>query len=145
VLFIDCDARFDVVRLKHLLGTFVRGKLAENLQGGFIHQQPVQGASEEEIEECVDAALRELYLFQPASGIGLLATVKSLPSFLSRADNKNITLGLICIDSLTAFHHVLRSMDKSPEHRAVIYLANETFIPIYSKQFAFVTLGIPFK
>ena len=98
----------------------MRGKLAENLQGGFIHQQPVQGASEEEIEECVDAALRELYLFQPASGIGLLATVKSLPSFLSRADNKNITLGLICIDSLTAFHHVLRSMDKLPEYYATL-------------------------
>src|SRR5271170_2582228 len=119
VFFIDCDARFDVLRLRHLLRTFVRGKL-EGLQGGFVHQQPVQGPSEEEIVECVDSALGNLYLFQPMSGIGLLATVKSLPSFLSRVENRNITLGLICIDSLTAFHHVLRSMDKLAEYYATL-------------------------
>lgn len=94
--------------------------MAENLQGGFIQQQPVSGPTEEEIGECADAALGNVYIFQPTSGIGLLATVKSLSSFLSRVENQNLMLGMICIDSLTAFHHVLRSMDKLAEYYATL-------------------------
>lgn len=120
MFYIDCDGRFDITRLRHLLTTFVRRKLAENSQGGFIQNAPVQGPGDEEIGECVDAALGNVYLFQPTSGIGLLATVKSLSSFLSRLENRNLTLGLICIDSLTAFHHVLRSMDKLAEYYATL-------------------------
>ena len=120
VFFIDCDGRFDITRLRHLLTTFVQKKLAENRQGGFIHHHSTQGPSDDEIGECVHAALANLYLFQPTSGIGLLATVKSLPNVLSRPCNKNITLGLICIDSLTAFHHVLRSHNKLAEYYAIL-------------------------
>jgi hypothetical protein len=50
------------------------------------------------------------------SGIGLLSVVKGLPTFLSQLNNKNLIVGLICIDSLSAFHHVLRAGDKITEY-----------------------------
>lgn len=48
--------------------------------------------------------------------MGLLYTVKGLPHFLSQADNGNLKTGLICIDSLSAFYHVLRANDKLAEY-----------------------------
>ena len=116
VFFIDCDGRFDIHRLRRIIATFIKDKFAESLQGGFIQHNSIQYPSEDEINQIVITALSNLYLFQPTSGIGLLSVVKGLPTFLSQPDNKSLILGLICIDSLSAFHHVLRAGDKIAEY-----------------------------
>ena len=116
VFFIDCDGCFDIYRLRRIIATFIKDKFAESLKGGFIHNSSVPNPSEDEINHAVITALSNLYIFHPTSGIGLLSVVKGLPTFLSQPENKSLTLGLICIDSLSAFHHVLRAGDKIPEY-----------------------------
>jgi len=94
------------------MATYIKDRFIENLQGGFIYHDPlIHGPPDEEIEEIVKAALAKLYVFQPTTGIGLLSLIKGLPTFLSKSENRYLTVGMICIDSLTAFHHVLRLQD----------------------------------
>lgn len=86
----------------------VREKLKENAQGGFIHSQPLTGPTDEEIDKILQSALSRVYIFKPTSGMSLLATVKGLKEILSSEEYHHITLGLVCIDSLSSFHHALR-------------------------------------
>jgi len=111
VVVLDCENRFDVRRLRDVMKTYVGDKVKENAQGGFIHSQPVAGPSEGEIEAVIREALARVLIFKPTSGMSLLATVKGLMAILSDEEGnyKDMSLGLICIDSLTSFHHVLRS------------------------------------
>jgi hypothetical protein len=48
--------------------------------------------------------------------MALLSVVKGLPTFLSEPDKMNLMVGLICLDSLSAFHHILRSQVKQAEY-----------------------------
>ena len=116
MLFIDCDQRFDIHRLCHVAATYIKDRFAENLQGGFIHNVRVQTPTDEEIDTLVKNAMSNIYLFQPVSATGLLSTVKGLAHYLSQPDLESVTVGMICIDSLTAFHHVLRADDKLHEY-----------------------------
>jgi len=117
---LDCENRFDGCRLRDIVRTYILDKVNENAQGGFIRPQhppasQLTSPSTEEIDVVVHAALARLYIFKPTSGINLLATILGLTSILSRSEDheyhniKDGTLGLICIDSLSSFHHVLRS------------------------------------
>lgn len=111
VLFLDCDNNFDIHRFRRVASTYIKDKFAESLQGGFIHHAPVQTLSPEEVDPVVTTALSNIYVFQPSSGIALLSTLKGLTHYLSRPEHENVLVGLICIDSITAFHNVLRSTD----------------------------------
>ena len=116
VFFIDCDGRFDIFRLRCVVAGFIRAKFLENLEGGFRHPNPTQNLPDEELKQVINTALSKLYVYQPTSGLGLLSIVKGLPAFLSQAEHKNLTVGLICIDSISAFHHILRANDKLGEY-----------------------------
>jgi hypothetical protein len=118
VFWIDCDGRLDIHRLRQVMETYIRDKFFENSQGGYIHERPPQEPREQELEEIVRASLSRVYVFRPTSAVGLLCLVKGIPTFLSKAENQNLTLGLICIDSLTAFHHILRPLDYLAEYYA---------------------------
>jgi len=97
--------------------TYIKHQVFENLQRGFVSGDPlVHGPRDEEIEEVVRAALAKLYVFQPTTAIGLLSLIKGLPTFLSKSENRYLTIGMICIDSLTAFHHILRVQDNLSEY-----------------------------
>jgi hypothetical protein len=98
--------------------TYIRDKFFQNFQGGFIHERPPQEPREQELEELVRGALSRVYVFRPSSALGLLTLVKGIPTFLSKAENQNLTMGMICIDSLTAFHHILRPQDYLAEYYA---------------------------
>ena len=106
--------------MKKVIASYIEGKLAENIQGGFIHLTPVQGPTEEEIENVAVAAVARVYVFQPTSAMGLLSTVKGLTTYLSQPENHSLSIGLICLDALTAFHHVVRATDKQSEYYATL-------------------------
>jgi hypothetical protein len=132
VLFIDCDARFDIHCLQTVITTFIKDKLAENLQAGFIQPTTITGPSEDEIEQVVTAALSRTYIFQPTSGMGLLATVKGLPRLLSQHAYKSLTIGLVAIDSLSTFHHALRTNHKLPEYYSQLATSLRSLSSLFS-------------
>jgi RecA/RadA recombinase len=148
VLFIDCDARFDIHRLKTIITTYVKNRLAENLQVGFILPLPVKDPSSNEIEQLVTAALTRLYIFQPTSGMGLLSTVKGLTTFLSQAPHNSLTIGLICIDSISAFHHALRANEKLVEYYSHLSVALRSLstlfgVPVITTSWSLFTQTTP--
>jgi hypothetical protein len=148
VLFIDCDARFDIHRLKTVITTYVKDKLAENSQSGFNYPLPTQDPSQDEIEQVVTAALTRLYVFQPNSGMGLLSTVKGLTTFLSQAPYNSLKIGLICIDSLSAFHHTLRANEKLVEYYSHLSAALRSFstlfgVPVITTSWSLFTQTAP--
>jgi hypothetical protein len=115
-MFLDCDGRFNVHRLRQIAVTYMLNAVAENTQGGFVERLASQNPYAAEIEDLVTNALFNVYVFQPSSWMSLLATVKSLETALSQPEYAYVPLGMICIDSLSAFHHIVRSTDKSSEY-----------------------------
>jgi hypothetical protein len=148
VLLFDCDTRFDIRRLQQIITSFLRSKVTEGVQGGFIHLNPVQNPSEEEISQVVQTALSNLYIFQPTSPLTLLASVEGLPTFLSLPEYGQISLGLLCIDSLSAFHHILRMNEKQHEYYTQLSLSLRTIstlfkIPVITTSWALFTQTTP--
>jgi hypothetical protein len=132
VFFFDCDVRFDIHRLQKVITTFIKGKFAENLQGGFIHHTPVPTPSDEEIHQVGITALSNLYIFQPTSPLSLLTSIKGLPTLLSQSEYGNISLGLVCIDSFSTIYHVLRTNEKQHEYYSQFSYSLHSFATLFS-------------
>jgi hypothetical protein len=110
VIFIDCNKQFDIHRLHKIVRKYAKDQITERRQGGFSTPFSMRSHSDEEIDQLVQNALTNLHLFQPASPMALLATVKSIPNFISQHGHGSF--GMLCIDSLTAFHHIMRAKEK---------------------------------
>jgi hypothetical protein len=110
VVFIDADGRFDAERLR----TVARGLIDRKLKA---HPDTRTGESAEgqtaplppatvELESIIASSLQHVHVFRPQSSASLLATLKSLQTYLldiSRHYSSHRPLHAIFIDSATAF------------------------------------------
>jgi hypothetical protein len=64
--------------------------------------------------------------------MSLLATVKGLKDTLSEEEYHHITLGLVCIDSLTSFHHVLRGTSYLQQYYSTLSTSLRDFSTLFS-------------
>jgi hypothetical protein len=131
VVLFDYDSRFDIHRLQQIITSFLGRKITESIQGGFIHITTIPNPSKEEITKVVQKALSNLYIFQPTSPLSLLASIEGLPTFLSQPEYGHISLGLLCIDSLSAFHHILRMNEKQHEYYTRLSLSLQTISTLF--------------
>ncbi|OJJ44427.1 hypothetical protein ASPZODRAFT_71592 [Penicilliopsis zonata CBS 506.65] len=98
VVWIDSDGRFDAQRLRVVGRGIVREKLLDDQQGG--------SATDAEIDALVYASLQHVHVFRPESSSALLATLRSLETYLfdeTRHPSAARRLHGLFIDSVDAF------------------------------------------
>ena len=99
VVFLDADFRFDASRLRDVLVGIVTEKLyAYDIQ---------QGDLKKAVEFMVDECFRHVHVFQPQSSLSLLATLRSLESYLLHSTQHSSharALHAIILDSASAFY-----------------------------------------
>lgn len=103
VVFLDTDFRFDASRLRGALVGIAREKLrAQEVQHG-----GTQDESRKAFELMVNECLRHVHVFRPQSSLSLLATLRSLESYLlhsTQHSSHNRRLHAIVLDSASAFY-----------------------------------------
>lgn len=97
VIYLDTDGRFSVSRLRQTISSLVRQ--AANVQS--------KNPNDSEIDSCALDCLYHVHVMQPQSSASLLATLKSLPSYLLTSKthfSSTRHVHSIMIDSASAFY-----------------------------------------
>lgn len=103
VVFLDTDFRFDAARLREVLVGITREKLHAHYTQHDIAQSNIKKALELMIDEC----LRHVHIFRPHSSSSLLATLRTLESYVLHSTehlSHARRLHAIILDSASAFY-----------------------------------------
>jgi hypothetical protein len=112
VVLIDADDRFDVGALHNVTrGIIKEAKGLSDSDGNNI----AQGLTDDKIETMINSALQHVHIFRPQSSSALLATLRSLDTYLFNVSchhSASRPLQMIAIDSVTAFYWQDRLRDE---------------------------------
>ncbi|KAF3911785.1 hypothetical protein AA313_de0206944 [Arthrobotrys entomopaga] len=143
VVFIDCDGRFDILRLVDTIGYYVQTRLnlaiqycksrldSRDTEMGENPQIKDQDHSDDieeylhlltaiestHIVELAEYVLTHLHLYQPTSPSDLLEIISTLPEYLTSSpdhSSHNHPLSLLLIDNVSAFYWFERSSPSNP-------------------------------
>ena len=102
-VYFDCDGALQVGRVAAL----IRSYLLRRIRARTDKVPSLYGAAPTRptaIEEMVTRVIGRLHLFRPSSTVSLAATLTSLPTYLQTHDRSDVELGMVFVDSLSAFH-----------------------------------------
>lgn len=100
VAVLDCDGRYSIERLYHL----VRSHLARRVQehAATIPALYSAEAEPEALHEATIAALTNVHIFKPSSLASLAGTIHQLPTYMQKVGKGE--LALVLIDAVSAFY-----------------------------------------
>ena len=103
VVFLDTDFRFDASRLRDVLV----GIATEKLRARQVEHGTTQDERKTALELTINECLRHVHVFRPQSSLSLLATLRSLESYLlhsTQHSSHHRRLHAIVLDSASAFY-----------------------------------------
>ena len=119
IVVLDTDARFDVLRLAELMMQHVTRQLqvaVANPPDVAQDQQQAYTPTAADIQSLIHSSLSHIHILRPSSFSSLLATLKTLPSYLLRESahrSSDRRLHAILLDSATAFYWSRRAEAES--------------------------------
>ncbi|KAK6544087.1 hypothetical protein TWF694_000798 [Orbilia ellipsospora] len=141
VVFIDCDGRFDILRLMEMICHYLQSRLSLAIQycesqlnsrDTEMQNPQVEDQDNDDIEEYLqlltsidsthiveltEYALTNLHVYQPTSPSELLEIISSLPGYLTSSQDHSShdqALSLLLIDGISAFYWLERSTPSNP-------------------------------
>ncbi|KAL1961416.1 hypothetical protein VTO42DRAFT_144 [Malbranchea cinnamomea] len=106
VVFLDTDFRFDAERLRDVLVRIVRDRMYAQDTTTQQEDQEANTQIKQALELTVGECLRHVHVFRPQSSLALLATIRSLESYLLAGDHVSHArkVHAIVLDSASAFY-----------------------------------------
>ncbi|KAK6334018.1 hypothetical protein TWF696_002527 [Orbilia brochopaga] len=116
VVFIDCDGRFDILRLAAITEAYVHTRLARAIQfcrsAAEEHSDPdlddylslLLSITDSHVAELTEYVLAHVHVYTPESTPQLLDILAAIPSHLTASPSHNRPLCSILIDGISAFY-----------------------------------------
>ncbi|KAJ6263381.1 hypothetical protein Dda_1944 [Drechslerella dactyloides] len=128
VVFIDCDGRFDVLRLAATIEAYVRTRLARAVQfcrsaaAETDHSDPaldnylalLLAITDAHVAELVEYVLAHVHVYSPQSSPQLLDILSAIPAHITASPSHNRPLSSILIDGVSAFYWLDRQSSLPP-------------------------------
>jgi len=103
VVYFDSDGALQVGRIAVLIRSYLLRRIRAHTDKvpSLYNAVPTRPTA---IDEMVNRSLGRLHLFRPSSTVSLAATLTTLPAYLQTHDRSDVELGMVIVDSLSAFH-----------------------------------------
>ncbi|KAG8688614.1 hypothetical protein FRC09_012824 [Ceratobasidium sp. 395] len=105
VIVCDCDARWSLLRLHTIISRYLHERLASATSESQpnIDSEMNDATSAPTTSEVVSDALKRVHVFRPTSTLSLATTLMALRGY-HKSRMPNETIGMLMIDSISAFH-----------------------------------------